>query len=485
VGKGWRKLVERSYPVLLVHFLCRGVVNEYVERVLGCDLGCKKYLYLDKEVFMEEDNFEALQTKLVEKIEENGVGLLSEFAEKWREKTGELIALAQDVNESAETKTDAELADLFKKFANKNYEASTSMLLPLEIQEFLEKRIRGMLESRGEGNVEQKLAVLTAPEKVAENAREFEALLCLAAKTRAANLKLYDLNQETLDSIDGHIRGFGWINAGGFEGNPWTRKQIIERMRALKNDPQKALEEMREGKRANKEEAEKLMKKLGLNYEEETIIKITKEYLFIKTMRMNAFMKANFIARPFLSEIASRTHIGFFDLVYLTPEEITDYLEKRTEPDKKKLEERKRGYGVLILENEARTFEGRDLQNFKKQFLVEEGSRQVQELKGKTAFKGVKKGIVKIVKGISDLAKVRQGDVMVTPMTEPKFVPAMERAAAFVTDEGGILCHAAIVAREMSKPCVTATKNATKVLKDGDLVEVDANNGVVRILERA
>jgi len=61
----------------------------------------------------------------------------------------------------------------------------------------------------------------------------------------------------------------------------------------------------------------------------------------------------------------------------------------------------------------------------------------------------------------------------------------MERAAAFVTDEGGILCHAAIVAREMSKPCVTATKNATKVLKDGDLVEVDANNGVVRILERA
>ena len=59
---------------------------------------------------------------------------------------------------------------------------------------------------------------------------------------------------------------------------------------------------------------------------------------------------------------------------------------------------------------------------------------------------------------------------------------AMEKAAAFVTDEGGITCHAAIIAREMKKPCVIGTKKATKVLKDGDLIEVDAEKGVVRKL---
>ena len=62
-------------------------------------------------------------------------------------------------------------------------------------------------------------------------------------------------------------------------------------------------------------------------------------------------------------------------------------------------------------------------------------------------------------------------------------MPAMEKAAAFVTDEGGITCHAAIVAREMKKPCIIGTKIATKVLKDGDLVEVDAEKGIVRILK--
>ena len=65
-------------------------------------------------------------------------------------------------------------------------------------------------------------------------------------------------------------------------------------------------------------------------------------------------------------------------------------------------------------------------------------------------------------------------------MTFPHFIPAMEKAAAFVTDEGGILCHAAIVSREMKKPCIIATKNATKTLKDGEMVEVDAEKGTVK-----
>jgi pyruvate,water dikinase len=59
----------------------------------------------------------------------------------------------------------------------------------------------------------------------------------------------------------------------------------------------------------------------------------------------------------------------------------------------------------------------------------------------------------------------------------------MEKACAFVTDEGGILCHAAIVSREMRKPCVIATKKATRIFKDGDLVEVDGEKGIVRKVE--
>jgi pyruvate,water dikinase len=61
----------------------------------------------------------------------------------------------------------------------------------------------------------------------------------------------------------------------------------------------------------------------------------------------------------------------------------------------------------------------------------------------------------------------------------------MKRASAFITDEGGITCHAAIVARELKKPCIIGTKIATQVLKDGDEVEVDAERGIVRIIKRS
>jgi pyruvate,water dikinase len=77
---------------------------------------------------------------------------------------------------------------------------------------------------------------------------------------------------------------------------------------------------------------------------------------------------------------------------------------------------------------------------------------------------------------------VVEGEILVVPMTTPDYLPAMQKAAAFVTDEGGVICHAAIVAREMKKPCVIGTKKATTVFHNGDIVEVDGFTGFVRLV---
>jgi len=101
-------------------------------------------------------------------------------------------------------------------------------------------------------------------------------------------------------------------------------------------------------------------------------------------------------------------------------------------------------------------------------------------IKGITSAPGKATGIVRIVKAVSDLNKVKAGDIMVVDMSRQDFVPAAKRAAAVVTDEGGIITHVATLAREFSIPCIVGTKIATQVLKDGDKVEVDANKGIVR-----
>jgi len=98
-------------------------------------------------------------------------------------------------------------------------------------------------------------------------------------------------------------------------------------------------------------------------------------------------------------------------------------------------------------------------------------------LKGLGASPGHATGKVKLVKNVRELEKVQKGDILVTVMTNPDYVPAMQRAVAIITDEGGITAHAAIVSREMGIPAVVGTKSATKVLQDNDVVTVDGSTG--------
>jgi len=104
------------------------------------------------------------------------------------------------------------------------------------------------------------------------------------------------------------------------------------------------------------------------------------------------------------------------------------------------------------------------------------------KIKGQVAFRGKAKGRVKVIRRLDQVNKIKGGDIMVSPMTSPNYLSAMKKSAAIITDEGGITCHAAIVAREMKKPCIIGTGKATQILKDGDLVEVDAEQGVVKKL---
>ena len=78
------------------------------------------------------------------------------------------------------------------------------------------------------------------------------------------------------------------------------------------------------------------------------------------------------------------------------------------------------------------------------------------------------------------MEKMEYGDILVAIATTPAIVPAMKKAAAIVTDEGGLTCHASIVSRELEIPCVVGTRVVTKTVKDGDLVEVDATKGIVK-----
>ena len=101
------------------------------------------------------------------------------------------------------------------------------------------------------------------------------------------------------------------------------------------------------------------------------------------------------------------------------------------------------------------------------------------QLSGIIACTGLVIGKAKIIHASRHLAKIQEGDILIAPMTNVNYTEAVKKAGAIITDEGGVTSHAAIVARELRKPCIIGTKFATKVFHDGDLLKVDANSGII------
>ncbi|MFT5036901.1 MAG: phosphohistidine swiveling domain-containing protein [Candidatus Azotimanducaceae bacterium] len=106
------------------------------------------------------------------------------------------------------------------------------------------------------------------------------------------------------------------------------------------------------------------------------------------------------------------------------------------------------------------------------------GSTSASTLAGSGAYAAVAQGVVRIVTDPTDVT-FEEGDILVTENTDIRFVPLMKKAGAIVTDNGGILSHAAIVARELKKPCVIGTGSATKDLQEGEMVRVDGGRGTI------
>lgn len=147
-----------------------------------------------------------------------------------------------------------------------------------------------------------------------------------------------------------------------------------------------------------------------------------------------------------------------------------------------RLEERDRGYGFLIGKRKVTLLQDDIARHYWELYVGPKETSAVSEFKGTVACKGKGPvhGTVRIVQDPRQPGIFNEGDILVASMTTPEYVFLMKKATALVMDAGGLTSHAAIVSRELGVPCIVGTKIATQVLKDGDMVEVDAEKGIVR-----
>lgn len=220
----------------------------------------------------------------------------------------------------------------------------------------------------------------------------------------------------------------------------------------------------------------------GVKLPEGDVKRMADFHEYRKKVFMNYFKFLNFVVK----KIAKKKNIKSGDLSYLSFNEIIDFLKgKKTVTEVDRLQKmRKEHYIVKNFTGKEEIITGnfeKELKKLKKNIIEENVGK---EIKGMAINGGVVKGEVVIIDQKTPLDNILSGKIIVTQMTSPDMTSVLKKAKAIVTDEGGLLCHAANIAREFGTIAIVGTKIATKVLKNGDIVEVDAEKGVVKILNK-
>ena len=223
---------------------------------------------------------------------------------------------------------------------------------------------------------------------------------------------------------------------------------------------------------------------------------VVKKAKFLKEISLKRFRAKKIdilisdMAESLLRETAKRSFLAVSQVSSLNLLELRRVLLKKLPLNLKRVNKRKKFFYLKITnldeKSSIKTFLREDEKLFKK---IGNPNRKNFLITGSTGYPGVIEGEAYLVPALSTTEEYRKvcavfpaGKILVAPMTSPNLVPILSKAIAFVTDEGGITSHAALIAREMRKPCVVGTIYGSQIIKNGMKIKVDASNGRVIIL---
>lgn len=493
----WEFQVDRAYMPLSYSFNAFINSRKYIRRYVDIsDEGTTGQVFYPNDVFWSKGIKEETASKQAEHHKKEGNIYLWNMAKVCEERGENLInnlkaKLSADYVKNLSNK---EIESLFTGVIEEIKDFSIFITIPWCMESYLNglitEIVRGVV---AESEIQNTIAELLLPLKINDSSKEGPIIWSMAIEISKDEVlsKIFKSQNdietqiskerpEFLSKIDSFVNDYGWIHVRWFKGTPITRMSVINRLKTtLEENPEEKIKELEGNERRVREFAENFSTSHSLTPEQRDTIFLIKEYVYIRTYRTDTLSKAFYLLYPLLLRATELLGLTLDETLYYSETELRKKL--RGEMVDVNVDGRREVWGILVIGDEYKIYSGKEeVERLKKDQGVSRGVENVSEVKGISAFKGVIKGRVKIVLDPNDISKVERGDVLVAVMTFPSYITAMEKAVAFVTDEGGILCHASIIAREMKKPCVISTKIGTKVFKDGDLVEVDANTGIVK-----
>jgi L-ascorbate metabolism protein UlaG (beta-lactamase superfamily)/phosphohistidine swiveling domain-containing protein len=409
----------------------------------------------------------------------------------------DLISFSKEIKETNLTnKSDFELKEMFQEFCLKFKKAMATHSFPFFADKVLSTMLINKineLNSFNENEAREYAAVLAMPIIQSDYKNEYLHFLQIIKEIKK-DLQLVKVFSKEINMIkdellricpqidfllDEHIEKYSYIMVQ-HAYNPPNKDYYIKQIKnEVGNEVTDKIEEVENSLQEIKKKKEEVINKINVNEEIINLIKYLEKISEVNDFRKLGHSQALYLSHSLFKEIGKRVNLNHIEVKHLTPEEITLALDGGTfafELVKERME------NYLISVNKLFLF-GKEAEKYVDKLLPTK-NEDIRELKGQIASRGKVTGKVKLIIKECDIGEIKKGNILVTSMTNPEMILGMEKAAAIVTDEGGLLCHAAIVSREIGKPCIVGTEKASLVFKNGDLVEVDAEKGIVKKIDK-
>ncbi len=464
----WVLRWESVHPHNRIDIFMNGHVNK---KVLGSDYSKLLAICKDKKVQMyysqeDLDRKSAQALKLFKDTKK-----VCDYIRLIKNNNTELIKNIKSILKDKEILSNKELAKKYSAFIE-NFKllfAAYDLSRP-EFFESIEKEIKN--------NLKRKV-----------HKKDLDTIFSLLTTNNRKNL----LDKEELDRLDialrihEHQKKYGWIGTSDSE-NEWDvkyfKKEIDKDLKLSKEKLKQKIKRKKVHKTELKKTQKEIINRLEINKSIEQLIEFVKIFSQLRLSIRLKWIRAGYLNNFIFREIEKRTDVKQEMLERYKPEEIIDLLRNNNKVSAEEIKARY-NYAYLLKNDELNFFSGDAAKKLKNREIQEENYSKIKEVKGTVANKGYVKARVKIISAMTNdqekaISEMKKGEILVVSMTRPHLIFAMKKASAIVTDEGGIASHASIIARELGKPCIIGTKIATKVFKDGDLVEFDGEKGVVR-----
>lgn len=498
---GWNLVTKITRDVLTEHTFVKELLFRYGSTVFlrGYIPKNSKNLAIDLngEIYLAQDFFE----QIYRATRKNYLLMIKHLLNLQYQLNNQLLEKAKQIDgfikkNNLREKPDNELFKIFASFFKYFQKMSPTVDLPFAMEYSLKRLIKENLIHLSSGESDKLINSYGFSGKETELTQErkdFKKLLLKIRRDKKLAEIFLDNNITKIrgylksdypkfyQKIKGHTGKYAFGGMMFFVGKPHRIEFFISRLKEYLKQKEIL---------SNKRNVKSLPSWIKKDEKIYKLITFLQETSYVRNWRLETINKSICYIYPLLEELAFRMKLKYQEMICLNFDEIKKlfFYPQNKKSFKRLIQQRKKGFGI-VYDKKFRVYviAGKELEFARQYFhkkVLKYKKKLMDELKGISAQPGLVRGEVVVIRSANEFKKFKKNNILVTQMTTPDFVPILEKAAALITDIGGITCHAAIVSREMNKPCVIGTKIATKVLKDGDMVEVDANRGIVKIIKK-